>query len=193
MKLHAWRSRPLLSGDDHHPASAAVRLPERKMSCVKVRRGGWRRGETSVWLIVGCHGFSLASGFHWVVSVCRLKIGGVETGEWTREYWSMSSQEAPFTFYAPAEIFFPDFKQSSHFILTSITFCQFSTRVNNYYPVFRKVSHEFVRVVKVLYFRVQLFGTVLLFICVRHPSVEDNSELGWKPISSTKPIHQPLS
>jgi len=35
----------------------------------------------------------------------------------------------------------------------------------------------------------QLSGTVLLFrfTCAHHPSVEDNSELGWKPISSTKP------
>ena len=27
----------------------------------------------------------------------------------------------------------------------------------------------------------QLSGTVCLFICAHHPSVEDNSELGWKP------------
>jgi len=33
----------------------------------------------------------------------------------------------------------------------------------------------------------QLSGTLFLFICARHSSVEDNSELGWKQISSTKP------
>ena len=33
----------------------------------------------------------------------------------------------------------------------------------------------------------QLSGTLFIFICARHPSVEDNSELGWKPSSSTKP------
>ena len=30
----------------------------------------------------------------------------------------------------------------------------------------------------------QLFGTVFLFICAHHPSVENNSKLSWKPISS---------
>ena len=34
----------------------------------------------------------------------------------------------------------------------------------------------------------QLSGTVFLFICAHHLSIEDNSELGWKPISSIKPI-----
>jgi len=39
----------------------------------------------------------------------------------------------------------------------------------------------------------QLSGTVFLFICARHPSVEDYSELSWKLMSSTKPtVHQPL-
>jgi len=33
----------------------------------------------------------------------------------------------------------------------------------------------------------QLSGTLFLFIGVRRPSVEDTSELGWKPISSIKP------
>jgi len=33
----------------------------------------------------------------------------------------------------------------------------------------------------------QLPGTVYLFIGARHPSVEDNSELGLKSVSSTKP------
>ena len=33
----------------------------------------------------------------------------------------------------------------------------------------------------------QMSGTVFLFICARHPSVADNSELGYKPISSAKP------
>jgi len=32
----------------------------------------------------------------------------------------------------------------------------------------------------------QLSETVFVFICAHQPSVEDNSELGYKPISSTK-------
>jgi len=33
----------------------------------------------------------------------------------------------------------------------------------------------------------QLSGTLFLLICTRHPSVEDISDLSWKPISSIKP------
>jgi len=38
----------------------------------------------------------------------------------------------------------------------------------------------------------ELSGTVFLFICTRHPSVEDNSELGWKPIFSTSLWERPV-
>ena len=37
----------------------------------------------------------------------------------------------------------------------------------------------------------QLSGTVFLFICARHLSVKHNSELGGKPVSSTKPTPAP--